>query len=137
MLRIELQTPETLPKEKYIQLHMDAYGKWEEHTPSIVHLWYEEDIPIAFTTINVLSPTSMCLRFMGFTKEYAGNKIKKMAYYQEVLNTFKGMGYQHIIGFVENTNIKALFWAMRAGFRITGLRSRGALPVLLEIILEV
>ena len=40
-------------------------------------------------------------------------------------------------GFIENTNFKAIIWAAKAGFKIVGLRSRGASPALLEIILEV
>jgi hypothetical protein len=138
-MRIEPQTNETLSKERYIQLHMDAFGKHEEHNPSDIYLGYDGERLIGFATVRATTPTTLYIQFIGFTKDVIENdsKEQKVGYLMNAFIILKSMGFKYITGFIENTNAKAIIWAMKAGFKITGLRSRGASPALLEIILEV
>ena len=138
-MRIEPQTSESLSKERYIQYHMEAFGKWEEHNPSEIYIGYDGDRVIGFAVTRETTPTNLYVQFIGFTKDVMENDTKeqKVGYLMEAFNYFREKKYKYIMGFIENTNFKAIIWAAKAGFKIVGLRSRGASPALLEIILEV
>ena len=137
-MRIESQT-KSLSKERYIQLHMDSFGKYEEHNPSDIWFGYDGDRLIGWGTVTATTPKTLYIQFIGFTKDVMENDTpeQKVAYLMEAFIGIKGMGYKYITGFIENTNFKAIIWGAKAGFKIVGLRSRGASPVLLEIVLEV
>ena len=139
MLRAEPHTLQTLPKEKYIQLHMEAFGKYGDHNPVQIYLGYDGDRLIGFATTQATTNATLYVSFIGFTKDVMENDTKeqRVAYLMEAFNIFREWGYKYITGFIENTNSKAIIWGTRAGFKIIGLRSRGASPALLEIILEV
>ena len=138
-MRIEPQTSESLSKEAYVQLHMDSFGKYEEHNPIDIWFGYDGERLIGWGTVRATTPTTLCVQFIGFTKDVMENDTKeqKVGYLMEAFNYFQEKKYKYITGFIENTNFKAIIWAAKAGFKIVGLRSRGASPALLEIILEV
>ena len=138
MLRIELQTPESLSHEKYIQMHMDSFGKYTQHNPVQVYLGFDEDKEIGFVAVNPITDTTLMLHFIGFTKDVMENCLReqKVQYFIEAYEIFKSMGFKYITGMVEGKNTKALIWALKAGFKILGLRARGT-DVLLEVIKEV
>ncbi|MBE3116490.1 hypothetical protein IMZ68_04730 [Candidatus Bathyarchaeota archaeon] len=112
----------TLDIDKFQDLYEQAFGKKNEFAiPSDVILGYDEDKYMGFVDIVKQTTNSCYLKYIGFGKDVPHS----FGYFKEVVNYISSLGFQIIMGAIDNSRQTTLIWALRAGFKIIGVRIAG------------
>lgn len=113
------------------------YGEIKKIYPSLYEHCFNAPAPKSLPPVMLIAEDEN--KIFGFSSGYFHNVTtfyvngvamvpecrtkKNAAIYEKSFHEFyKRMGIKHIIGFVENTNIRTLYVALKAGYLITGCR---------------
>lgn len=103
-------------------MHTDVFNDphyWSIERIDFAILVIENEIPVGFATVRILDEVSVYLQYGGALTK---NKFFNFSGYQLVINFLKER-YFNITTYIENENTTMLKFAMKAGFRIMGIRT--------------
>lgn len=117
----------------YPELYERCFGKkiGIRLLPPIVFLAIDIDI-IGFSAGYAFNESTMYINSSGMLPEYRTKK-RAATVGKEFNRAYKEMGFKHLMGYVENTNKRAIFTALQSGYLITGCRvsSKGKVFVII------
>jgi hypothetical protein len=94
---------------------------------------HEDDVPLSYTTCREFDKNTVYMQFGGAFPS-AKNTLKSFFSYKVMLDTLSEK-YMRATTLIENTNLPMIKFAMKAGFKIIGVRYyKGS--ILLEHLLE-
>ena len=112
---------------------------FNEHLPAennridFALLTFEEDVPLAYTTCREFDAWTVYMQFGGAFPSAKGT-MKSFRSYEKIIESLKGE-YKRATTLIENDNMPMLKFAMKAGFKIIGVRNyKGS--ILLEHLLD-
>ena len=107
----------------YPKLYQACFGKPAPKShPSVMLIAEDEDRMFGFSSGFFHNAITFYVNSVGAIPEYRTKK--NAAIYEKSFHRYykERLGVKHIIGFVENTNIRTLHVALRAKYLITGIR---------------
>jgi len=97
------------------------------------YVMYEDDKKIAYASAYPHSVGNLYLQYIWFSE----GAIKRYYYFTKFVDYFHELGWQYILGAIDNKNIVALMWALRKGFKIIGIRQATDNTLYVEVLREV
>jgi len=129
-----------LSQTEWLTFSQDAHLIcFSEHQPKeLVRIDYalichEGSTPISYVTLRELDSETVYMQFGGAFPSAKGT-LKSFKSYEMFLDCLK-QGYKRATTFIQNDNLVMLKFAMKAGFRIVGIRTFKG-NILLEHLLE-
>ncbi|MEN6621552.1 MAG: hypothetical protein ABFD50_08405 [Smithella sp.] len=121
-----------LTNEEYEKLVADTFGEYMPHVQHNIIVCKDGENIVGVFNYFRYGLDVMFLHRSWYSKEYQ-RKIRKVQYWLSFCDYAKGQGYKSIMGVINSENIPALIWALKTGFKISGIRQAQDNSLIIDI----